>query len=112
MTMLPTEKIGVTLSGSYTYSRAEMESLSFIHPNWAATDPTIPAYDSDLGSVDDYSDLKIVQYNVDLDTHYDITPNLTLGVGGSVYIYDDNEPYLSDDSGELYIARASLHYSF
>jgi hypothetical protein len=107
MTMLPTEKIGVTLTGSYTNSRAEMESLSFVDPAFAPA-----GYDYNFSSVDDYSDLKIIQYNVDLDTHYDITPNLSLGVGGSVYIYEDNESYLGDDSGQLYLARASLHYSF
>lgn len=107
MTILPIEKVAVTLTGSYTNSRAEMESLSFIDPAYAPA-----GYDYNLSSVDDYSDIKIVQYNFDLDAQYDITPNLALGVGGSVYIYEDNESYLSDDSGELYVARASLHYAF
>ena len=107
MNILPTEKIGVSLTGSYTNSRAEMESLSFVDPAFAPA-----GYDYDLSSVDNYSDLKIIQYNLDVDAHYDISPHLTVGVGGSVYIYEDNESYVSDDSGELYLARASLQYSF
>ena len=45
-------------------------------------------------------------------SEYDITQNLALGVGVSMDIYEDDDPYLFDDSGELYMMSASLNYVF
>jgi hypothetical protein len=52
------------------------------------------------------------QFSIELDAEYDITSQLALGIGGSITIYQDDEPYLVDDSGELYVGTVSLNYSF
>ena len=86
-----------------------MDSIVFVEP-----DPglAIGSYDYDLSTVNEYSDLDIQQFGFELDAAYDITPELALGIGGAVYIYEDDAPYLFDDSGELYIGRVSLNYVF
>lgn len=105
----PTEKLSFTVAGSYTDSKAEMDSLIFQEPS---ADLAAGLYDYDLSTVNHYSDLDIQEYGIELDASYDITPELALGIGGAVYIYEDDAPYLFDDSGELYIGRVSLNYVF
>ena len=97
------------MAGSYTDSTAEMDSLVFPEPS---ADLAAGFYDYDLSTVNEYSDLDIQQYGIELDIAYDITPELAFGIGGAVYIYEDEAPYLFDDDGELYIGRVSLSYVF
>jgi len=110
--VLPTEKLSFTLTGSFTDSTAEIDSITFNEADWAGYDPATQAYDYDFAGVDGYSDLDIQQWSLALTSEYEITQNLALGVGISVDIYEDDEPYLFDDSGELYMMSASLNYVF
>lgn len=86
-----------------------MDSLIFPQP---ADGLGVASYDYDFSTINEYSDLDIQQYGIELDIAYDITPELAFGIGGAVYIYEDDAPYLSDDDGELYIGRVSLSYVF
>lgn len=106
---MPTERLSFMLAGSYTDATAEMDTISFPQP---AAGLAAGFYDYDLSMVNEYSDLEIQQFSIELDTQYDITPELALGIGGSVTIYEDNDPYLVDDSGELYVGTVSLNYTF
>ena len=86
-----------------------MDTLVFPAPS---ADLAAGYYDYDLSTVNAYSDLDIQQFGIELDIAYDITPEFALGIGGAVYIYEDDAPYLFDDDGELYIGRVSLSYVF
>jgi hypothetical protein len=97
------------MSGSYTDATAGMDSLVFQEPG---TGLASGFYDYDLSTVHQYSDLDIQQFGFELDVAYDITPELAIGIGGAVYIYEDDAPYLFDDDGELYIGRVSFSYVF
>jgi hypothetical protein len=105
----PTENFSFTLAGSYTDHEAKMDRLMFPQP---ADGLAVASYDYDLSTINEYSDLDIQQFGLELDVAYDITPELALGIGGAVYIYEDDAPYLFDDDGELYIGRVSLNYVF
>jgi hypothetical protein len=100
---LPTEKLSFTLTGSLTDSTAEMDRITFNEADWAGYDPATQAYDYDLD---------IQQWSLALTSEYEITQNLALGVGVSMDIYEDDDPYLFDDSGKLYMMSASLNYVF
>jgi hypothetical protein len=107
--ILPTDRLSFTVAGSYTDATAEMATISFPEP---AAGLAAGYYDYDFSMVHEYSDLDMQQFSIELDAEYDITPELALGIGGSVTIYEDNDPYLVDDSGELYIGTVSLKYTF
>ena len=110
--MLPTEKLSFTLTGSFTDSTAEIDGITFNEADWAGYDPAIQSYDYDFSGVPEYSDLDIQQWSLELTSEYEITQDLALGVGVSMDIYEDDDPYLSDDSGKLYMMSASLNYVF
>jgi hypothetical protein len=59
-----------------------------------------------------YSDLDIEQYSLELDLAYELNADLVLGVGLAMNIYEDNDPYLFEDDGELYVLSAGLNYVF
>jgi hypothetical protein len=111
-TILPTEKLSFTLTGSFTDSTAEIDSISFDVDDDLAVALAAAGYDYDFAGVEEYSDLDIQQWGLELTSEYEITQNLALGVGVSVDIYEDDDPYLFDDSGELYMMSASLNYVF
>ena len=91
---------------------AEIKSMTFNEADWAGYDPATQAYDYDLSGVPEYSDLDIHQLGLELDATYQIKQDLALGVGFSMNIYQDNDPYVFDDDGKLYVVGASLNYVF
>lgn len=107
---MPTEKLSFTLTGSFTDSTAEIDKISFYEDDPLAVANS--GYDYDFGRVDEYSDLDIEQFGFELDATYQINPELALGVGLSMQIYNDDDPYLFDDDGKLYVLGASLNYVF
>ena len=110
--MLPTEKLSFTLTGSFTDSTAEMDSITFDVDDELAVALSGASYDYDFSGVPEYSDLDIQQWSLELTSEYEITQNLALGVGVSMDIYEDDDSYLFDDSGKLYMMSASLNYVF
>ena len=111
-TILPTEKLSFTLTGTYTDSTAEIDSITFNENDPLAVANSAGGYDYDFSGVEEYSDLDIQQFGLELDATYQINPDLALGVGFSMQIYNDDDPYLFDDEGELYVLAASLNYVF
>ena len=105
----PSEKLSFTLAGSYTDHTAAMDSILFVAPEPGLA---VDSYDYDFSTVHEYSDLDIQQLGLELDLAYDFTPDFALNIGGAVYVYEDDAPYLFDDDGELYIGRVSFHYVF
>ena len=100
------------MTGSYTDSTAEIDSMTFNQNDWTVYDPATQGYAYNLTGVPEYSDLDIEQYSLELDLAYEINPDLSLGVGLGVTVYDDNDPYLFSDDGELYVLSAGLNYVF
>ena len=86
--------------------------MTFNQGDWTGYDPATQGYAYDLTSVPGYSDLDIQQYSLELDLAYDINPDLALGVGLAMTVYEDDDPYLFSDDGELYILSAGLNYVF
>jgi len=86
--------------------------MTFNQGDWTGYDPATQGYDYDLTSVPGYSDLDIQQYSLEMDFAYDINPDLALGVGLAMTVYEDDDPYLFSDDGELYVLSAGLNYVF
>jgi hypothetical protein len=89
-----------------------MDSVTFNEADWAGYDPATQAYSYDFAGVEEYSDLDIEQFTLELDISYEFNPDLALGVELAVATYEDNDPYLFADDGDLYVLGASLHYVF
>ena len=104
---LPTERLSLTFSGTYTDSEAEMDQLR----NYSGL--TEPAnYDYDLSTVHEYSDLDIRQIDLSVGADYKVDDNFSLGLGFTYLRYDDDEPYLYDGTGEACIYNGSVSYLF
>jgi hypothetical protein len=111
-TVVPSEKLSMTLTGSYTDSTAEIDGVSFNEGDWTGYDPATQGYDYDLTGVEEYSDLDIQQFSLELDLSYELSSDLAMGLGLAVSVYEDNDPYLFDDDGVLYVLGGSVNYVF
>jgi len=86
--------------------------MTFNEGDWTGYDPATQGYAYDFTGVPKYSDLDIEQYSLGLDFDYEFNPDLSLGVGLAMSVYEDNDPYLFEDDGELYVLSAGLNYVF
>jgi hypothetical protein len=110
--MIPNDRLSLTLTGAYTDSTAEIDGITFNEGDWEGYDPASQGYDYDFAGVEEYSDLDIEQISLELDVAYELSSDLSLGVALAMSMYEDNDPYLFDDDGELYVIGTSLHYVF
>jgi len=86
--------------------------MTFNQADWTGYDPATQGYDYNLTGVPAYSNLDVEQYSLELDLAYEINSDLALGVGLAASVYEDNDPYLFEDDGELYVVSAGLNYVF
>lgn len=112
----PTAKWDISLSGMYTYSKAEMDTITFDVYGQLDFDPNnntgAAKYDYDFSKVHNYSDLKIQQWDLNLGITYQISEKTSLSAGINYLNYDEDEQYLADESGSAYSGILNLAYWF
>ena len=112
----PTAKMAFSLTGAYTNSRAEMDTITFEDVDGQlGFDPAtngMSMYDYNLTKVHEYSDLNIKQWDVVLNGTYQLTSKVALSAGINYISYDEDEIYLADESGSTYLAMLNLTYWF
>jgi predicted porin len=112
----PSSKLAFSLTGAYTSSQAEMDTITFEDINGQLEfDPAtsgMAVYDYDFTKVDTYSDLNIKKWDVSLAGTYQLTSRLALSAGINYMDYNEDETYLADESGSAYIAMLNLTYRF
>jgi len=105
----PTEKLNLTLSGTYTDSDSGMDSLAD-YTELCAQMAGMSSYHYDLHLVDSYSELDIAQTDISLNAVYALDEDFSIGCGLSYLDYEDDKPYLYDGSGDAYFVTLSLTY--
>jgi len=105
--MMPTEKTSIFLNLAYTDSDASYDQVNYPAP---ADHPAIGYYD--FTRVNSYSDLDIRQFDITLNGSHQFTDMVGLKLGGAYRIYKDNEVYLFDESGDLWVVNAGLSFFF
>jgi predicted porin len=112
----PMAKLTFSLSGAYTYSQAEMDTITFEDINGQlGFDPAtsgMAMYDYDFTKVHTYSDLDIKKWDVSLGGTYQLTSRFSLSAGINYLDYDEDTTYLADESGSAYVAMLNLTYWF
>lgn len=112
----PISKLALSLTGAYTYSRAEMDTITFEDINGQlGFDPAtsgMAMYDYDFTKVHKYSALNIKKWDIALEGTYRLTSKAALTAGMNYINYDEDEVYLADESGSAYIAMLRLTYWF
>jgi predicted porin len=112
----PTEKMNLSLSVAYSDSRAEMDTITFDDINGQlGFDPStsgMSIYDYDFTEVHEYSKLDIKQWDVSIGADYRLSSRASLYAGINYIDYDEDAPYLADESGSAYIAMLNLTYWF
>ena len=110
MNYLLTERLNLSLTGTYTDSEAEMDQLQNYTGLHEGNIDTV--YDYDLSTADEYSDLDIQQIDLSVAANYQVDDNCSVGLGFTYLRYDDDEPYLYDGTGEGYISNINVSYLF
>jgi len=112
----PAAKWDISLSGTYTYSQAEMDMITFDNINGQlGFDPAtngMSMYDYNLSKVHTYSDLEIQQWDVSFGVTYQVSTKTSLSAGINYMSYDEDEQYLADESGSAYSGVVNLAYWF
>jgi predicted porin len=114
----PMAKLNFSLSGSYTYSKGGMDTITFDNiSGQLGFDPATTAgigslYDYNFTDVNTYSELNIKQWDVSLGGTYQLTSRLALSAGINYMDYSEDAIYLADESGRAYIAMLNLTYWF
>jgi hypothetical protein len=104
---MPSEKSAIYFNLAYTDSVASYDQVNYPAPT---DQPGIGYYD--FTRVNSYSNLDIEQFDITLNGMYQFTEMIGLQVGGAYRIYTDNEPYLYDQSGDLWVVNAGLSFFF
>ncbi len=106
--MTPGEKTNIFFNLAYTDSTASYDQVNY--PTPPNGQPGIGYYD--FTRVNSYSDLDIDQFDITLNGSYQFTQMVGLQLGGAYRVYTDNEPYLFDESGDLWVINAGLSFLF
>ena len=105
---MPNEKTSIFLNLAYTDSVASYDQVNY--PDPGANQPAIGYYD--FTRVNSYSDLDVEQFDITLNGSHRFTDRVALQLGGAYRIYEDNEVYLFDGSGDLWVVNAGLSFFF
>ncbi|BAT72377.1 hypothetical protein TST_1591 [Thermosulfidibacter takaii ABI70S6] len=123
----PIEKLTLSGSVTYTYSEASFDNVHFknIIPELRALNPTAPqnyawgAFTKDwpehqptFDEMDNWSDLQIETWEVNLDANYQLTKNLSVDVSFNWQDFNDEEYYIYDGDGTFYWVGATINYKF
>ncbi len=104
---MPSEKTSLFFNLAYTDSVASYDQVNYPDP---ADQPAIGYYD--FTRVNSYSDLDVKQFDITLNGTYQFTDMVGLQLGGAYRIYKDNEVYLFDQSGDLWVINAGVSFFF
>nr|WP_197460564.1 hypothetical protein [Thermodesulfatator autotrophicus] len=108
---VPTKKLELAASISYTLGEAEMDSVVFT----AADDPfPLDGYSfANLTGVENFSDLDYTMLELELTATYAIRDNLSFTLTGWYSDFDDDEPYVYGDlDGEAISVTGFITYRF
>ncbi len=107
-----TEKLKFNGGVIFNWSESEMDNLSASY--YEGKKPASFGYDHDLAfSVwEDNSDLKVQEIEYYLGCSYDFSELLSVNLNASYTDYEDDEPYLYDTSGDLFMVNAGLTFRF
>ncbi|MDX1584437.1 MAG: hypothetical protein R3338_12635 [Thermoanaerobaculia bacterium] len=94
--LLPAERWDIGLDVMWTASDASLDPLQL-----AAPDRTTPNQSWDFSEVHDYSNLDITWIEASLNAKYEIRKSFWLNGGVRYADWDDDEPYLYDQTGSL-----------
>ena len=107
-----TEKLKFNGGIIFNWGKAEMDNLSAAYTE--GKNPAAFGYNHAIAfSVwEDNTDLDIEEFEYFVGCSYDVNPNLTINLNASYTDYNDDEPYLYDTSGDLFLVNAGLTYRF
>jgi hypothetical protein len=104
---VPRENHSVSCNLSYTTSDAAFDTVEFPEP---AETSALGWYD--FSRINTFSDLRIKQFDLLLTSRHGLTEHLGLDLGFAYKDYNDEEIYLFDGTGSLYLLSAGMTYSF
>jgi hypothetical protein len=107
LSLMPSEKTSIFLNLAYTDSTASFDQINVPDP---AEQPAVGNFD--FTEIHEYSDLDVSQLDFTLNGAQKLTDRMTLKLGGAYRVYDDNEVYLFDGSGDLWVFNAGLSFLF
>ena len=114
----PTKRISVNLDASYAKSKADFDSVNFSGPpagftTWNTPSPVwSTAYTTDYTGFSDYSDLDQSRFECSLGCNVLLYKALSLAGVVTYRKYTDDEPYLYDADGTLWVFNVGLTYTF
>jgi len=107
LNIIPSKKHSFFINLSYTISDASFDQVDFPVP-----EETSPVGFYDFSQVHTFSDLKINQFDLVMTSRNQVTDNVSLDFGFRFKDYQDDEIYLFDGSGSLYLLSAGISYFF
>ncbi len=114
----PMKRLSLNLDASYTKSTSDFDALHFPGPpagftTWNNPSPVWSvAYTTDYTGFEDYSDLDQSRFECSLGCNVQLYKALELAGVVTYRKYTDDEPYLYDADGELWIFNVGLNYTF
>jgi len=107
LNIVPSKKHSFFVNLSYTTSDASFDRVDFPVPEETSA---IGYYD--FSRINTFSDLKIKQFDLVMTSRHQATEHIGLDFGFAFRDYQDDEIYLFDGSGSLYLLSAGMTYSF
>ncbi len=106
------EKLKINGGIIFNWSEAEMDNLSASY--YEGKDPASFGYDHSIAfsTWEDNTDLKVQEIEYYLGCSYDFSEVLSVNLNASYTDYEDDEPYLYDTSGDLFLVNAGLTFRF
>ncbi len=107
-----TEKLKFNGGLIFNWSKSEMDNLSASY--YEGKDPAAFGYDHSIAfSVwEDNSDQKIKEIEYYLGCSYDVNDMMSVNFNASYTDYSDDEPYLYDTTGDIFLVNAGLTFRF
>jgi hypothetical protein len=105
--IIPSKKHRFFVNLSYTRSDAAFDQVNFPEPEEITS---LGNYD--FSQIHTFSDLKINQFDLVMTSQNQVTDNISLDFGFRFKDYQDDEIYLFDGSGSLYLLSAGMSYFF
>ena len=116
--LTPTKRISLNVDATYTKSTAKFTSIHFPGPpagftTWNDPSPVWRvAYTTDYSGFNDYSDLDQSRFECSLGCNVHLYKALNLAGVVTYRKYTDDEPYLYDADGRLWVFNVGLNYTF
>jgi len=114
----PTKRVSLNFDVSYSKSEADFDSVNFSGPPAGYTTFNNPSpawqagYNLDFSGFNDYSDLDQSRFECSLGCNIQLYKALALAGVVTYRKYTDDEPYLYDADGTLWIFNVGLTYTF